>query len=126
MRCKQSDQTVGHGTERYIVGVEAQPFKVRVTAQSSHLIKYQIVRATLQVDGAGIGVAELLSAKRPSANFRGFVSSIKGENHVRQFLFGKAETDSEAPSKAPGSSKTGSLDVKFVRYQVTMLLCVVQ
>ena len=101
-----------HGADRYVVGVADQPFEVRCSAPSSQF-KSPIIRVTLQVDGASVGVCKLLTPEHPSASFNGFVTTCKGQSTTRQFLFGKPETEFGDSSSAAGSKQAGSIEVSF-------------
>ena len=108
---------ISHGADKYVVGIPGQPFEVRVTAPLHLFHASPELRAELTVEGQSVGICKILSYQHPSSNFTGFVSTIKGQHLTSQFLFGKAETDTAAPAVAPGSSKTGGLNVKVSSVQ---------
>lgn len=87
---------ITHGAEKYVVGVPDQPFEVRVTVPAHKFQFTPIVRVSLDVDGRSTNVNGVLSAKHPTYVFKGFVSTVKGENITNQFLFGTAETDKKS------------------------------
>ena len=101
-----------HGADRYVVGVADQPFRVRCSAPSSQFIS-PIIRVNLKVDGAPVGMSNLLTAKHPSANFNGFVTTCTGQSTTRQFMFGKPESEFGDSSSAAGSTQAGSIEVSF-------------
>lgn len=108
---------INHGAEKYVVGVPGQPFEVRVTAPLQKLYVYPQIRVELTVEGQNPNVAHILSPSQPSATFKGFVHTVKGQHLTNQFLFGKAETDAAAPATAPGTSKIGGLQLRFKHVQ---------
>lgn len=108
---------INHGAEKYVVGVPGQPFEVRVTAPLHQLYAYPQIRVELTVEGQSPNLCHILSQSQPSATFKGFVNTVKGQHLTNQFLFGKAETDAAAPATAPGTSKIGGLQVKLNHVQ---------
>lgn len=108
---------INHGAEKYVVGVPGQPFEVRVTAPLHQFYAYPQIRVELTVEGQSPNMAHILQSSQPSATFKGFVNTVKGQHLTNQFLFGKAETDAAAPATAPGTSKTGGLQVKLKHVQ---------
>lgn len=108
---------INHGVEKYVVGVPGQPFEVRVTVPLHQFYAYPQIRVDLTVEGQSPNVAYTLQSSQPSVTFKGFVNTVKGQHLTNQFLFGKAETDAAAPAIAPGTSKTGGLQVKLTHVQ---------
>ena len=94
-----------------------QPFEVRVSPPLHLFNAYPHIRAELSVEGQRVGICHILSYQSPSRTFTGFVSTIKGQHLTSQFLFGKAETDAAVSAVAPGTSKTGGLNVKLSSMQ---------
>ncbi len=97
-----------HGTVCYIVGVPDQPFEVRVTAPQHVFRTSPTLQVFLKVEGVSPNICNTLYA-----TFRGFVNTVKGQHVINQFLFGAAQTDSEAPALAPGATKVGGLNVSI-------------
>ena len=108
---------ITHGAEKYVVGVPDQPFEVRVTVPAHKFQFTPLVRVSLEVDGRSPNVHGILSTKHPTYVFKGFVSTVKGENITNQFLFGKAEADPSAPTCKPGTSKVGGLHITLQHVQ---------
>ena len=108
---------IGHGADKYVVGVPGQPFEVRITPPVRHFDRVPETRVELAVEGRSVGVAKIMKRSHPVAVFEGFVNTVKGQHLNSQFLFGKAETDAAAPAVAPGSSKTGGLHIKCIQMQ---------
>lgn len=108
---------INHGVDKYVVGVPGQPFEVRVTAPAQQLHAYPQIRVELTVEGRSPNVCYTLTGSQPSGIFKGFVNTVKGQHLTNQFVFGKAERDAAAPATAPGTSKTGGLQVKISQVQ---------
>lgn len=101
---------LSHGNIKYVVGIPNQPFEVQVTLPS-HVFNSAPIKVNLTVEGQSCGVARIVEQRSPQATFHGFVSTVKGKHVTSQFLFGSAQTDFEAPTSAPGTSKTGGLTI---------------
>lgn len=108
---------IAHGSDKYVVGIPGQPFEVKISAPPSMFFQFPLVRASLTVEGQNSGICHIMSVNHMTASFRGFVSTIKGKHVTSRFLFGAAETDLDAPTIAPGVTKTGGLDIKVEHIQ---------
>ena len=108
---------INHGAEKYVVGVPGQPFEVRVSAPAHQLHAFPQIRVELTVEGRNPNVCYILTSSQPSGTFKGFVNTVKGQHLTNQFVFGKAERDAAAPAIAPGTSKTGGLQLRLVQVQ---------
>lgn len=108
---------INHDVEKYVVGVPGQPFEVRVTAPAHQLHAFPQTRVELTVEGRSPNTSYILTSSQPSGTFKGFINTVKGQHLTNQFVFGKAEKDAAAPAVAPGTSKTGGLQVKISQVQ---------
>ncbi|KAL3152812.1 hypothetical protein ABBQ38_012394 [Trebouxia sp. C0009 RCD-2024] len=108
---------INHGVDKYVVGVPGQPFEVRVTAPAQQLHVSPQIRVELTVEGRSPNVCYILTSSQPSRTFKGFVTTVKGQHLTNQFVFGKAERDAAAPATAPGTSRTGGLQLKIAQVQ---------
>ena len=100
-----------HGTDKYVVGIPDQPFVVKVSAAGHNFSLQPRIGLDSKVDGRSAGHYLILSAKRPSTTFHGFVNDVKGERRTSQFLFGAPQTGLNGPTAAPSQGKTGSLSI---------------
>ena len=103
---------VSHDIEIYVVGVPGKPFRVQVTAPPAAFRSAPKISVHLTLDGRFVGQRGFLDERHPSWTFKGFVTIVKGERRLSQFLFGKAQDASDS-SGAAGSpySHIGRLEV---------------
>lgn len=108
---------ISHGVNKYVVGVPGQPFEVRVVAPAQQFHACPLIRVELTVEGQSPNTTFVINRSHPSATFKGFVNTVKGQHLTNQFVFGKADRDAAAPATASGTSKTGGLQVRITQVQ---------
>ena len=101
-----------HGTDRYVVGVPDQPFEVKFSAPARQFVS-SAISVSVSVDGVSTGQHKRLRKSTLSKSLQGFVTTVKGQHLVHQFVFGTAQTESGSTGTVTDHNKVGSIQVTF-------------
>lgn len=101
-----------HGTDRYVVGVPGQPFEVKFSAPARQLVS-SAISVSVEIDGVNAGLHKHLIKSRLSNTVQGFVTTVKGQHLMHQFVFGAAQTEAGNTGTTTDHNKVGRILVTF-------------